>query len=373
MGERLTADVSGITDADGLNNVSYGYQWLADGADIKRETDLTYDVSDGDVWKTIKVQVSFIDGRNNSETLTSAATMVVVAIPPVVAGPSSLDYPENGTSTVATYSSYGTGAGAITWTLSGIDANVFAITAGDIEFRTPPNYESPADHDEDNEYRVEVMVTDSAGTTGTKAVAIKVTDVWDPNVVLFLGDDVGYEAFGAYGSTQYRTPRLDEIAEAGVRFTNAYSKPGCTPSRVALMTGKSNVRNYADWSVLLPGGYTIADLFREAGYATAIAGKWQLDGGESMIPGVGAGDSGFDTYCLWNTLQTDRSRYWDPSIECDGQVINRTSGRLWARCLHGFSAGVCGVQPGRPVLRLLPDGTASLSARATTKRPMSHR
>ena len=259
-----------------------------------------------------------------SETLTSAVTGVVASMPLVVAGPSAADYPENGTSTVASYSSDRTRADEVTWTLSGIDADVFAITAGTIEFRTPPNYENPADQDGDNEYRVEVVAKDSAGTSGTKAVAIKVTDVWDPNVVLFLADDVGYEAFGAYGSTQYRTPRLDEIAEAGVRFTNAYSKPGCTPSRVALMTGKSNVRNYADWSVLLPGEYTIADLFREAGYATAIAGKWQLDGGESEISGVAADESGFDTYCLWNTLQTGPSRYWDPSIECDGQVINRT-------------------------------------------------
>ncbi len=86
------------------------------------------------------------------------------------------------------------------------------------------------------------------------------------------------------------------------------------------MTGKSNVRNYVDFSVLPAEEYTIADLFSEAGYATAIAGKWQLHGNR-RIAGVSAGTA-FDTYCLWNTANTGRNRYWNPSIECDGEVID---------------------------------------------------
>ncbi|MDE0102128.1 MAG: sulfatase-like hydrolase/transferase [Bryobacterales bacterium] len=106
-----------------------------------------------------------------------------------------------------------------------------------------------------------------------------------PNVVFLMADDVGYECFGAYGSRQYSTPRLNRLADGGVRFTNCYSTPLCTPSRVALMTGMSNVRNYADFGSLLPDQYTIADLFRDAGYATAVAGKWQLQGSQNA-PGV---------------------------------------------------------------------------------------
>ena len=140
-----------------------------------------------------------------------------------------------------------------------------------------------------------------------------------PNVVLIMADDIGYESFGAYGSTQYRTPRIDALAAQGTRFTNAYARPRCSPSRVALMTGRSNVRNYVDWSVLPAGEYTIADLFGDAGYATAMAGKWQLHGIREF-KGVAAANAGFGTYCLWHTATTVRKRYWNPSVDCDGQL-----------------------------------------------------
>ena len=142
-----------------------------------------------------------------------------------------------------------------------------------------------------------------------------------PNVVLIMADDVGYECFGFSGSKQYDTPQLDRIADSGVRFTNAFSTPLCTPSRVAIMTGKSNVRNYLDFGVLDPGETTFAKLFREAGYATAIAGKWQLQG-SAKVKGVDPADAGFDTYCLWNTAMTKRPRYWTPSIEQDGKLLD---------------------------------------------------
>ncbi len=81
VGETLTADVSGIVDADGLTNVSYTYQWIAnDGTtdtDIPGATSSTYTLSDDDVGKTIKLRVSFTDDANNSETLTSDATATV--------------------------------------------------------------------------------------------------------------------------------------------------------------------------------------------------------------------------------------------------------------------------------------------------------
>lgn len=140
-----------------------------------------------------------------------------------------------------------------------------------------------------------------------------------PNVVLVMADDVGYECFSSYGSRQYHTPRIDSLADGGVRFTNCYSTPLCTPTRVALMTGQSNVRNYTDFGALEPGEYTIANLFSEAGYATAVAGKWQLQG-SGKARGVPAGD-GFDRYCLWNTGKTGRNRFWNPSLECDGKIL----------------------------------------------------
>ena len=83
--ETLTADTSGITDADGLTNVSYSYQWIRnDGtndSDIGGQTGSTYALTDEDVEKSIKVRVSFTDDAGNEETLTSAATVAVAAAP----------------------------------------------------------------------------------------------------------------------------------------------------------------------------------------------------------------------------------------------------------------------------------------------------
>src|SRR3989442_15239259 len=65
-----------------------------------------------------------------------------------------------------------------------------------------------------------------------------------PHVVFILADDLGMECLGSYGGTSYTTPNLDALAKNGMRFTRCYSNPLCSPSRVALMTGQYNYRNY---------------------------------------------------------------------------------------------------------------------------------
>ena len=97
-----------------------------------------------------------------------------------------------------------------------------------------------------------------------------------PNVILILADDVGFECFSAYGSREYSTPRLDALASSGTRFNNCHSTPLCTPSRVNLLSGKSNVFNYFDFGIYPKGEPTFGTHFRDHGYATAVAGKWQL-------------------------------------------------------------------------------------------------
>ena len=77
VGETLTADTSGIADTDGLTNVSYNYQWLADDADIDGATSSTYTVQSTDNGKVIKVRVTFTDDANNDESLTSDGTAAV--------------------------------------------------------------------------------------------------------------------------------------------------------------------------------------------------------------------------------------------------------------------------------------------------------
>ena len=101
-----------------------------------------------------------------------------------------------------------------------------------------------------------------------------------PNIILIMADDIGYECFGCYGSEHYRTPHIDRLAENGMRFEQCHSQPLCTPSRVKIMTGISNVRNYAAFSVLRRDAITFGHLLRDAGYETAVGGKWQLYGAE---------------------------------------------------------------------------------------------
>ena len=72
-----------------------------------------------------------------------------------------------------------------------------------------------------------------------------------PNIILIMADDLGFETIGTYGSISYNTPRIDKMAAEGVKFNNCYSQPLCTPSRVKIMTGKSNFRNYKRWGLLL--------------------------------------------------------------------------------------------------------------------------
>ena len=81
VGETLTANTSGIADADGLSNVQYEYQWLADDADIAGATSLTYTLADTDEGKAVTVEVSFVDDEGNDESMTSAATDAVAAEP----------------------------------------------------------------------------------------------------------------------------------------------------------------------------------------------------------------------------------------------------------------------------------------------------
>ena len=106
-----------------------------------------------------------------------------------------------------------------------------------------------------------------------------------PNIILIMADDVSWEAFGAYGGEDYKTPNIDALAAKGIRFTQCYSTPICTPSRVQIMTGRYSFRNYTHFGYLNPKDKTFGNLMKQAGYKTAIAGKWQLNGLYNSLPG----------------------------------------------------------------------------------------
>ena len=84
-----------------------------------------------------------------------------------------------------------------------------------------------------------------------------------PNVVLIMADDLGYETLGCYGGTSYKTPHLDKLAETGLRFTHAYAQPLCTPTRVQLMTGQYNFRNWKAFGVMDPKATTFGHIPRD--------------------------------------------------------------------------------------------------------------
>ena len=123
-----------------------------------------------------------------------------------------------------------------------------------------------------------------------------------PNVILILTDDQGSADTGAYGSSDLRTPALDRLAARGVRFTSFYAAaPVCSPSRAALLTGRSpqaagvpgNVSPRLGAGSGLPAEQiTIAELFRQAGYRTAHVGKWHL----GHDPGLTPDGQGFHTW-----------------------------------------------------------------------------
>ena len=123
-----------------------------------------------------------------------------------------------------------------------------------------------------------------------------------PNVVFILADNVGYGDLGCYGGGQLRgapTPRLDQLASQGLRLTQFLVEPACTPSRAALLTGQYSIRNGLSLIAIegspasLPGrAFTMGELFKTAGYATAIFGKWHLGGDPQSLPTA----HGFDEF-----------------------------------------------------------------------------
>ena len=166
-----------------------------------------------------------------------------------------------------------------------------------------------------------------------------------PNVVLIMADDMGYECISANGGRSYSTPVFERIALGGMRFINCYSQPVCTPSRIKIMTGKYNWRNYVRFAHMPKGQTTFAHMMRDSGYATALSGKWQLWGGPdtaSFKSGTTPEEAGFDEYMYWaypfelSSEERERygavglpgakntSRFWHPAVIKNGRYQHTT-------------------------------------------------
>ena len=132
-------------------------------------------------------------------------------------------------------------------------------------------------------------------------------ELTQPNIIIIYADDLGYGDVGAYGSTELKTPNIDNLANGGVRFTNGYaSSATCSPSRYALLTGMYPWRN--ENAKILPGTapllidteqMTIPKMLKAKGYHTGIVGKWHLGLGDGNVDwnkriAPGPNEVGFD-------------------------------------------------------------------------------
>ena len=154
-----------------------------------------------------------------------------------------------------------------------------------------------------------------------------------PNIVLVLADDLGYGDLACFGSKEIQTPNLDQLAREGLRLTSCYAgHANCSPSRTALMTGRTPTRvGVRNW---IPHGspvhvrkseVTIATLLKNAGYSTCHAGKWHMTG-QFNEPGVPqAGDHGFDHW--FGTQNNALPNHKDPdNFVRNGKPVGKTNG-----------------------------------------------
>ena len=169
-----------------------------------------------------------------------------------------------------------------------------------------------------------------------------------PNIVLILADDLGYGDLGCYGCRDIRTPHLDRLAAQSVRFTNFYANgPECTPTRAALLTGRyphrvgglecaiglGNVGRYDDTTRLrrtndlgLPvGEVSLARRLKDAGYATALSGKWHLGYEPMFAPNRHGFDEAF--YALGGGmdyfLHVEDPAWPEPALRHNGKPLER--------------------------------------------------
>ena len=157
-----------------------------------------------------------------------------------------------------------------------------------------------------------------------------------PNIIFILADDYGITGAGSYGGI-YKTEHLDALAKGGIRFDYCFSMPLCAPTRAACMMGRYGFRtgvvdNGSGGKASPDKEITIAGLLRQAGYSTAIAGKWH------QLTQLGtpqqAGKWGFDEFLVWDKAKGER--YWQPAYNKNGTMLSVTEKDYGPDLLHEF-------------------------------------
>jgi arylsulfatase A len=161
-------------------------------------------------------------------------------------------------------------------------------------------------------------------------------DAKKPNIIFVLADDLGIDGVSCYGADSHKTPRIDALAESGIRFTTCYASPLCGPSRCLLMTGRYAFRTGGlmnqSWRAGGPGAKSadeqpMAKLMKQAGYATGQAGKWRQIG---ELPG----DWGFDEFLTDNTAS---GWYWETKYNKNGRVLDLPQGTYGPDVIQDFT------------------------------------
>lgn len=186
-----------------------------------------------------------------------------------------------------------------------------------------------------------------------------------PHVVIIFVDDMGYGDLGSYNpGSKIPTPHIDRLAAEGMRFTNAHA-PGalCHPSRYGLLTGRfpfrTDVRKWPTQPLIEEGQTTIASLLRDAGYNTAMVGKWHLgfaeDGYDKPLPG-GPIDRGFQSF-FGMRASTDIPPYFyirgDRAVEPPTDHIEANQSDGWSPIQGAFWRGG-GIAPDLELIEVLP-------------------
>jgi len=154
-----------------------------------------------------------------------------------------------------------------------------------------------------------------------------------PNVIFILTDDQGYGDISAHGNPILKTPHLDRLRSEGVRFEDSHVSPTCAPTRSALFTGRHEFKNGVTHTILererlTLKATTLAQVLREAGYATGIFGKWHLGDEKEYLPGARGfdemfihGGGGIGQVYPGSCGDAPGNTYFDPAILHNGKFV----------------------------------------------------
>jgi arylsulfatase A-like enzyme len=183
-----------------------------------------------------------------------------------------------------------------------------------------------------------------------------------PNIILIMADDVSRDWIGCYGA-KHKTPNIDRLASQGLRFNTAWSMPICTPTRVTLLTGQYPFHHgwTKHYDVPRWGGEglsskkftTFARVLRDAGYATAIGGKWQISNLREQPRALH--NHGFDEHCIWTGMEAGHPetglRYFKGHILTNGK---RTTADYGPDTINAFLIDFIGRHKTKPFLVYYP-------------------